>query len=197
MFQHTIFFLPLCVPSTLTPIESKAVSLGVISTYESPESVSISSGRLFYYSFLAWGCYFGQVLYSFYHSLVMIWDIWFHSDRPWGLWHFLGLFLFILIVWVIWVCINKHWALWHFLGLSLWVLLPQDSLSRFVVPCCLPKDHLLLHSSSVWPYHCMQIALQDLLWSPSTFLRQYCDSFFDPLLSSFRAAPSEKGDIHS
>ena len=90
MFQHTIFFLPLYVPSTLTPVESKAVSLRVISRYESPGSVSASSGGLFHYRFLAWGCYFGQCLYSFYHGVVMIWDIWFHSDRPWRLWYFLG-----------------------------------------------------------------------------------------------------------
>ena len=42
VIQYDIF-LPLYVPCTLTPIESKAVSLRVISWYEFPGSVSVSS----------------------------------------------------------------------------------------------------------------------------------------------------------
>ena len=73
----------------------------------------------------------------------------------------------------------------RFLALFEAVLL-QTSLPTFFH---VPKNHhpySLLHSSSAKPYHCMQIVLQDLLWSPSTFLTQYCDSFFwfSPVISS-------------
>ena len=123
------------------------------------------------------GLLFWTVSVSFYHRLVMIW---FHSDRPWGLWHVLGLFLLLLfIVWVIWVCINKLWGLWHFFRLSLCFFIT----GLFVTLCCsmLPTKRSPLASFFtfvVLPLYGDSITYY--FWSLSTFLTQYCGSFFYP-----------------
>ena len=169
MFQHTTFFASVRTLYTHPYwIKSSVLNLKVWIPW-----ICFNQLRgLFYYRFLTWGCYFGQFLYSFYHRLAMIWDIWF------------------LIVWVIWF--DELWDFWcFFLGVSVFFL-PQSSPSPFFH--VVPKD---CYPSSAFKYPCMQIALQDLHWPTSAFLTQYCHSFFDPLLSSHQAALSEKGGISS